>query len=650
MTGGSISIKLQVEVVTAPGESVCVTGNLPELGCWQVAKVVPLHLQNPEANIWSGVIHVPGDQTMEFRYLVAILLEPTIETPETKVIVRRWETNIHPRTLNLVNDLELVNNLPVDVFGCYDGQEKIQQGWLTEETVVQLKLYNNSITIWKGKYRNVSFSVHVSPVDLGKRESEVNIHREDSEQESHMEFGRSNWPVIEIAVMNDAECIFHDQEQFGHLYNSEEYVVFQAQMLKPHTVAYMVDLYVRNMDISSENDQCIPEHMGFCYILPSNMQGTTGTCTMPITGSRQQPIGQLTLEYLVVKPLKNCMCDFRISYARHWKRIRGLDVGHRGSGNARRSDKIENLLENTVASFNYAARHGADMVELDVQLSKDMVPVIYHDYHISISMKKKKVTQEHEKLDVNVKDLTVHQLQMLTLSPSSKGGHNHDFSEDDTEDNQPFPTLKHVLEAVDQHVGFNVEVKSPMQLRDGTWEGDGHFDLNSYMDIILTDLLQHAGSRYILLSCFHPDICTMIRLKQNKYPLLFLTQGVTDKYPPYLDCRTSSIPMATFFCRSAGILGVNAHTEELLRDLSLISFVTSCNLVLFCWGEDNNNRETIQQLKAAGVDGVICDRVDEFASHKQGDIIFLLSPEIKGGEKVAMLEAAGYSSLSESSG
>lgn len=41
-----------------------------------------------------------------------------------------------------------------------------------------------------------------------------------------------------------------------------------------------------------------------------------------------------------------------------------LTVGHRGSGKWRRSDKIENVLENTIASFNYAAKHGADMVEL----------------------------------------------------------------------------------------------------------------------------------------------------------------------------------------------------------------------------------------------------------------------------------------------
>lgn len=49
---------------------------------------------------------------------------------------------------------------------------------------------------------------------------------------------------------------------------------------------------------------------------------------------------------------------------------------------------------------------------------------------------------------------------------------------------------------------------------------------------------------------FHPRV----RLKQNKYPLLFLTQGQTDKYPPYLDTRTSSIPMAAYFGLNMDIL------------------------------------------------------------------------------------------------
>lgn len=31
---------------------------------------------------------------------------------------------------------------------------------------------------------------------------------------------------------------------------------------------------------------------------------------------------------------------------------------------------------------------GADYVEFDVQLSKDMIPVIYHDFHVAITYRK----------------------------------------------------------------------------------------------------------------------------------------------------------------------------------------------------------------------------------------------------------------------
>lgn len=49
-------------------------------------------------------------------------------------------------------------------------------------------------------------------------------------------------------------------------------------------------------------------------------------------------------------------------------------------------------------------------------------------------------------------------------------------------------------------------------------------------------------------------ICLRIRLKQNKYPVMFLTQGVTSKWPPYHDLRCQGVPMAVHFAVSSGIL------------------------------------------------------------------------------------------------
>lgn len=55
------------------------------------------------------------------------------------------------------------------------------------------------------------------------------------------------------------------------------------------------------------------------------------------------------------------------------------------------------------------------MVEFDVQLSKDFIPVIYHDFYVSISMKRKKQIEAMDMLEIPVKDLTLEQLHLLKV-------------------------------------------------------------------------------------------------------------------------------------------------------------------------------------------------------------------------------------------
>lgn len=108
-----------------------------------------------------------------------------------------------------------------------------------------------------------------------------------------------------------------------------------------------------------------------------------------------------------------------ISYAKYWEqRWSGLDVGHRGAGTSFKHEmkNCANVRENTIASLKTAFLHGADMVEFDVQLSKDMVPVIYHDFHVSISLKRKKQIDAMDMLEIPVKDLTLEQLHLLKVN------------------------------------------------------------------------------------------------------------------------------------------------------------------------------------------------------------------------------------------
>lgn len=102
--------------------------------------------------------------------------------------------------------------------------------------------------------------------------------------------------------------------------------------------------------------------------------------------------------------------------------------------------------------------------------------------------------------------------------------------------------------------------------------------------------------------------------KQNKYPLLLLTQGRTKKWPEFFDPRTRSIEMAAYSAISMGLTGINAHAEDLIKDRSLINFVKSKDLLLWTWGDDLNDKNLIKQLKEQGVDGVVYDKVDEYSS------------------------------------
>ena len=76
----------------------------------------------------------------------------------------------------------------------------------------------------------------------------------------------------------------------------------------------------------------------------------------------------------------------------------------------------ELIRENTIASLKKAALSGADMVEFDVQLSKDLVPVIYHDFHVYVSLKKKATFDANDMLELPMRELTLEQLKNLKVS------------------------------------------------------------------------------------------------------------------------------------------------------------------------------------------------------------------------------------------
>lgn len=261
------------------------------------------------------------------------------------------------------------------------------------------------------------------------------------------------------------------------------------------------------------------------------------------------------------------------SFSRYWnKKLTGLEVGHRGAGTSFKAASTDTIRENTIASLKRAADHGADMVEFDVQLSKDLVPVIYHDFLVYVSLKKKKTPGEHDMLELPMSELTLEQLKHLKVYHIVEGKTKQPkFFDEDLDEHQPFPTLADALDAIDESVGFNIEIKWNMELNDGSFEIDRiNKNQNLYLDRILDVVLTKAANRRIVFSCFDPDICTMLRYKQNIYPVMFLSLGVTDRYTKFNDPRCNTIENGLYNAYSAELLGIVAHTEDLLRDSSQV--------------------------------------------------------------------------------
>ncbi|KAK9303732.1 hypothetical protein QLX08_004618 [Tetragonisca angustula] len=670
-------------------EVLYVVGNLPELGAWNHNQAIQLSQEHGSRDspilfdnnssfysddghenagdtfgddeggqIFSQKVALPIDADVEFRYFVAVICQSNGTKNSAKtLIIRRWETHMTPRFIKKNTSSNFTSDtLPIpDKFGYYNGYLKSERGWLTDETVIQFKLFNNPIKLWKNRLQNRKVHIKMTPVNLVRHNSlELQQFGGDCVDDSlSMDtqdiVDQPAFSITEIAAMNDEEAHFKMQEQFGRAYNEDEFIIFNVAVRYPETIAYLVDYYVYS-------SRCFPgeppSHIGFSYILPSTLQPSVGLLTVPITSTKHRPIGQLTVEYVVIKSIPDYPWDMSISYAKHWEqRWSGLDVGHRGLGTSFQTENCANVRENTIASLKTASYHGADMVEFDVQLSKDHIPVIYHDFYVSISLKRKKQIEAMDMLEIPVKDLTLEQLHLLKdfyypgdslgkvlyfVDKAEQGVNqlvyhvaegrekNPKFFDEDLEDHQPFPTLQTVLQELEQHVGCNIEIKWTMQLKDGTFELNHPFDLNLYLDIILKVVLEYGGDRKIVFSSFNPDICAMIRLKQNKYPVVFLTQGITSKYPTYHDPRCQTVPMAVRHALAADILGINVHTEDILRDPSQVKFVKDAGLIIFCWGDDNNDKDTIQHLKKLGLHAVIYDKIDEYNAKEVKESIFLV--------------------------
>ncbi|XP_078086458.1 glycerophosphocholine phosphodiesterase GPCPD1 [Mustelus asterias] len=605
-------VTFKIKGVTLPGEVFAVCGNSAVLGNWYPQKAVLLEPDANDSLIWRATVILPGSTVFQYRYFKCYVMEPKNPADLRQVLVNKWETHPHPRSFNPSERECILND---GYFGIFNGVEKLDSGWLTCQSEIRLRLHYSEkppVSISKKKFKKSRFRVKLTLEGFEEEEDEDDDPKLVTTSVQKM----SN--TLEISLIsNSGYKSRHSQPECGYALEPGQWTEYSIQTMEPDNLELIFDFFEEELGVAVVQGDALPGLVGTACLLSSTIvEKSSGIITLPIMSrNSRQTIGKVKVDYLVIKPLDVYICDMSPSLSKYWKPRMALDVGHRGAVNTS-SANLAKVRENTIASFKNAASHGAAFVEFDVHLSKDLVPIVYHDLTCCISMKKKVDKESSELFEIPVKELTFEQLQLLKLAHVAalkmNGDKEHSADdENDASDNQPFPSLQQVLACVPEHIGFNVEIKWPYQQKDGTWEGNlpSYLDMNHVIDIILKCTLENASNRRIVFSSFVADICSMIRQKQNKYPVLFLTQGFSNIYPELMDLRCRSTPIAMSFAQSENILGISVHTEDLLRNLDYIQQAKSKELVVFCWGDDTNDSENRKILKENGIDGLIYDKI-----------------------------------------
>lgn len=271
-----------------PGEVLCVTGSVPELGNWYPEKAIVLEREG-NSDVWSSTVLIQDKQLVRYRYLTCVIVDSGIQ-----VIVRNWETHLNPRVIQS-DGVSPGKDDPPESYGACEDSYCIDRGWCTKETMVQLKLIKNPLSLWRPRYANRTVYIKVTPTNLIRHNTAIPRTMAEALEES---LSLENQDVMEnvkhdntqVACLTAADSFFHEQGQFGKEYNDGDILVFQSTVLFPSTCAFLIDLYVYSSR-AKEGDP--PYHAGFSYLLPSVLQSSDGSCILPVTSTKHRPLGKL---------------------------------------------------------------------------------------------------------------------------------------------------------------------------------------------------------------------------------------------------------------------------------------------------------------------------------------------------------------------
>ena len=237
-----------------------------------------------------------------------------------------------------------------------------------------------------------------------------------------------------------------------------------------------------------------------------------------------------------------------------------LIAAHRGD----RSHEPENTLSALASSIGKC-----DFIEIDVQLTKDMVPVIIHDDTLKRTSNVSEIERFSERTPWKVSEFTLEELQSLDFG----SWFNHEF--------EPILTLEKALSfAKDEHLFLNVEIKNISDT----------FSDDTVVEIIIDMIKKTQTEHLVLLSSFY--------------------------HPYLLKCKklSSGIPTAALqaykhphdLIRYLHTLQVDAyHPEDKITNKKIVADLREAGFLINVFTVNDTKRK--MQLFEWGVNGIFTD-------------------------------------------
>lgn len=136
-------------------------------------------------------------------------------------------------------------------------------------------------------------------------------------------------------------------------------------------------------------------------------------------------------------------------------------------------------------------------------------------------------------------------------------------------------------------------------------------DRNVFLNIILDDLLASANTRdrNIAFLCFEPDICKMVALKQNAFPVYLSHCQTLDKPCDEFDPRRIDLLTGFDFVKSNQLDGIMILNKLIDIRGDAMEKILKDKVPILTYGKSNCDAAFVQKQFEMGVDGVIADDV-----------------------------------------